>query len=182
MKMSYFLSVQSDARGIAFVGMLFGISLLLLAGSIVFTWFDAERESLRDTERISHIQKVEDALRIYQRENGTYPSTNNSWWGACPLYGGHSQSGANGWVPNLAPRYMGMLPIDPLPRGEGGCYIYRSDGDDYKLLIHLTIESIKNCPQTKPSPAIPEDHELYDPVRSDTQCTLSTFTSGARNW
>ncbi|MEX0933789.1 MAG: hypothetical protein WD003_00820 [Candidatus Paceibacterota bacterium] len=160
---------------------LIGALLSFLVALISF-FPGGSQDPLRDEIRLSDIQTLTRALEVYHNENKNYPSTNGQWWGVCDAYGKHPRSGANGWVPNIAPRYLPELPIDPAPIKDYGCYLYRSDGVDYKLLVHHTIESLNTCPQNTPAPAIPKDHPYYDPVRSSVQCSLSSFSEGAKRW
>lgn len=77
---------------------------------------------------------------------GAYPSTGNSWYGVSSVYGSMTTSGATGYIPNLAPKYVNILPVDPL----GGIgllglpcdYLYKSDGVHYKLLSHCAAEGV----------------------------------------
>lgn len=86
---------------------------------------------------------------MYREVNNNYPSTGGSWRGTCSGYGSYSTTGVNGYIPNLAPTYIEKLPIDPkngqsyppCNNGASTCYLYRSDGQSYKLLAHCSPEA-----------------------------------------
>ena len=91
-------------------------------------------------------------------------------------YGAHETSGSDGWIPDLAPKYIPILPLDTNPFGDAGCYVYRSDGTDYKVIANGTMEGI-DCS------TISSSYAFYDPVRSsDGQCTVGLYTLGALDW
>lgn len=157
-------------------------ALLFSALSIGFVMWHNSQEKIRDEIRMQDLEELTQALVSYKQESGAYPATQGAWWGACEAYGEHSQSGANGWIPNLAPTYVPELPRDPAPRGEYGCYLYRSDGLDYKILIHRTIESLGSCPEADTQPVIPKEASYRDFFRSERECSISVSTDGARGW
>lgn len=133
----------------------------------------------RDGKRRSDLKSMQVALGLYVATHSGFPSTGGAWWGACPTYGGHDRSGANGYIPNLAPEYMTVLPTDPKVGDTGGdnsnrCYLYNSDGVNYKLLAHFLVES--------QSPPLSTDDPFYDPARSGSQPTWGLYTPGAIAW
>jgi hypothetical protein len=85
--------------------------------------------------RHQDLQTVKAALEKYAADHaGTFPATEGfagyvSDWG--PSLGAV-------WIPELVPAYLPTLPRDPAnsETTEGPIYIYRSDGKDYKLLVH----------------------------------------------
>jgi hypothetical protein len=95
-----------------------------------------------------------------------------------------ADSGANGWVPNLAPTYMATLPRDPNtskvnPNSALGtcqtvadynCYVYMSDGIDYLVMAHCTPEG-----------TISSSDPFYTPGGGSTY-EWSLRTPGARAW
>ena len=96
-------------------------------------------------------------LEMYRTDNNAYPIT-STYAGyhtvGCGITG--TLSGPSGYIPNLAPQYMAVLPADP--SNNYGCwngYLYYSpDGINYKLLDHGVMESL---------PAV--GTKFYDPVR-----------------
>ena len=151
---------------ISIIGILAGLSVASFSGS---------RRATRDGQRKVHLSQVRTALESYYSANGVYPTTSNGWWGTCSDYGSHPRTGANGYVPGLAPDYIDQLPIDPTDTsaaggnskigssacgaigavGGGACYVYKSEGTDYKLLAHCTPESFP----------VQSNNPFYDPSR-----------------
>lgn len=160
--------------GFTLIELLVVISIISLLSSIVLTSLSGVQAKARDVRRRSDLNQVKLALDLYFDSNNTYPSTGGSYWGNCSDFGSHPTSGANGWVPNLAPTLMPVLPLDPRPISTWGCYLYESDGINYKLIAHTTMET--GCPP------MPVNDSMYDPLRSGTQCTIALFTPGAAGW
>ncbi len=160
--------------GFTLIELLVVIAIIGLLSSIVMASLNTARAKSRDAKRRADLRQVQLALEMYFDSNNNYPVT-HAWWGNCSSFGSHPTSGSNGWVPNLAPTYIPVLPLDPRYNGSGGCYLYYSNGLDYKLLAHHTME-IVGCPPT------PINDPMYDPLRSPSQCTISIYTPGAVNW
>lgn len=123
----------------------------------------------RDSFRVASAKEIEKALALYHLTNNSYPNTSSNWHGgASGCYGGYGYD-ASGYIPGLVPDYMPQLPAEPSPSG-GACFLYRSNGTDYKFLIHGTFETCGagNCP-------------LQDPRRT-TQKTGAIYSPGAKNW
>lgn len=162
---------KPDKKGFTLIELLVVISIISLLATLAVTSLQNAQKKSRDTRRRSDLKQVSTALELYFDTNSGYPSTSGAWWGYCSTYGSHPTSGANGWVPNLAPTYMGALPLDPKPIGTNGCYLYRSDGTDYKLLANTTVEATLPVPITD---------AMYDPYPRTTSFTI--YTHGARTW
>ena len=133
---------------------------------------NSARGKARDARRRGDLRQLATSLELNYNDNSNYPSTAGAWWGNCSSYGSHGLTGANGYIPNLAPGYLAQLPIDPKYNGPGGCYLYQSNGVNYKLLVHGTTESL--CP-------VPSADSMYDPARPG-QCTFAIYTPGAVGW
>lgn len=121
-----------------------------------------------------------------------------NWCGLCATYNtgntfqttdtdGTSTStdtGDTGYIPDTAPVYMQQLPVDPrssFVNGSSGnsgcrtnaganCYLYNSNGVDYKLLAHCTPEGTMD----------PND-AFFDPIRPTHAWQVSSSNT-SRNW
>ena len=166
------LSIEKK-KGFTLIELLVVIAIIGVLASTVLASLNKARAKARDARRRVDLKQVFTALEFYYDANNAYPSTIVGvllWWGNCSAYGSHDITGANGWVPNLAPTYIPVLPLDPRYNSTFGCYLYNSNGTDYKLLAHQTTESI--CP-------VPTTDSMWDPVRAGG-CTFQISTSGAR--
>ncbi|HQT82676.1 MAG: hypothetical protein B7W98_00555 [Parcubacteria group bacterium 20-58-5] len=162
---------QSSAGGFTLIELLVVIAIIGLLSSIVLASLNVARAKARDAERLSDMHQLQSALEMYANDhNSSYPSTGGSWWGNCSGYGSHSTSGANGWIPNLAPTYIAKLPLDPNPQLPSYCYLYRSDGKDYMLLVYMTVESYSQAANQWLRPGSP------------AQKDFAFYTSGASRW
>ena len=134
----------SRNKGFTLIELLVVISIIGLLASIVLLALGTARSKARDVRRRADLRQVNTALALYYDANGAYPMTTASgvfWWGTCSGYGSHGTTGASGWVPNLAPTFMAVLPVDPKPIEPTGCYLYSSTGGDFKLLAYQAVES-----------------------------------------
>jgi type II secretory pathway pseudopilin PulG len=154
------------------------VALIATIGIVVYT---NAKKNARDSKRKLGLCGIQTALNLYYQDNSAYPVV-PTWWGTCANGGSKGTSGPNGYIPNLAPAYIEKLPTDPTGKnlfpaicgaGDGwACYIYYSDGTNYKLLAHCTPES------AMPTAGDP----FYDPVRPTyafTVCNTGNPNCGA---
>ncbi len=177
------LHIRAKQSGFTLIELLVVIAIIGLLASIVMVALSNARSKGRDVQRKANLKQIQIALELYYNDNGSYPSTAGVFWGQTSAYGSHGNSGATGYIPNLAPTYISSLPTDPFTGtahniaiyGGANCgatetsYYYRSDGVNYKAFVACTIESL-------PGSSDP----FYDPIRPTT--TYQVSTSGGLNW
>ena len=167
--------------GFTLIELLVVISIIGFLASMAVYALNVARVKARDAKRMADIRQLQKAVELYYDKYGSYPSTGGSWWGeGNPCYGNHDYSGSNGWIPNLAPEFVGRLPGDPKSNlGAGRCYLYRSDGKNYMIITHLTMETICGG---DPSAACNPSHVQQMDRRCCAQPTIAVYSSGAINW
>jgi type II secretion system protein G len=154
-------------RGFTLIELLVVISIISFLSSIVLANLTSARAKARDAKRLQDLTQIRTALAMYYLDNGNYPSTGGGWQSFCPGYnpgGIYGLTGASGYIPNLAPTYISILPTDPKPIGTYNCYLYRSvDGSEYMFLVYGTVEG--NVPVSLQRPAAPaeKDYAVYTP-------------------
>ena len=160
----------NKTRGFTLIELLVVIAIIGILSSVVLASLNTARAKSRDTKRLSDMHQLQTALEMYANDNaGKYPS-NGTWWGTCSSFGSHGVTGVTGWIPNLAPTYISLLPVDPQPIGSANCYLYRSDGTDYMLLIYGTVETYSSANNKWPRPAYPAEKDF------------AIYTTGAAAW
>lgn len=128
----------------------------------------------RNAARKNSLKQMADALERYKVSQGTYPVT--SGW--CAASGSAWYSCGAEWIPGLVTSgELKMLPTDPR-QGQvfAPCnvasytyYIYYSNGVDYKISAHCTLEG--------PPPA---SDPFLDPARPTY--SWAVYTPGAAPW
>lgn|SRR5690606_23993069 len=123
------------------------------------------------SKEVSDLLTVVYALDRYKEDHGSYPissSGGNGWDGIISAYGESRED----WIQGLVPEYLDSLPRDPRMLDDGTRqYIYRSNGANYKLIVHKT----DNCELIKGSYP-----SLVDPKR---KCFAFGFwTKRASRW
>lgn len=161
-------------KGFTLIELLVVVAIISILAGILFVSIGQDPlKKSRDSKRRADLSQLQLALERYAVDNGGYPSTGSTWHGNCSGYGSYGTSGAGGYIPNLAPAYLSVLPLDPKPAA-GSCYLYNSDGTNYKVLAYQTMEF--SCPP------IPTTDPMWDSTRSPSQCTISVYTPGASAW
>lgn len=143
-----------NKKGFTLIELLVVVAIIGLLSSIVLASLNSARSKARDARRMEDLKQIQIALELYYDKYGSYPSTGGtgSWKGGnciTPLGGPFPNTGATGWIPNLAPEFMSILPNDPKPGGMYVCYIYTANGTtdgsadapDYALFAYWTPEN-----------------------------------------
>lgn len=147
-------SKKVSTHGFTLIEILVVATIIGLLASIAATSYSSLTRSSRDARRKTDLEQMRASLEMYRNTNGAYPSTGGTgnWHGACSGYGSYPDTGAGGYIPGLAPTYMQALPHDPRESiantlfnagcaASQTCYLYTSDGANYKLLAHCTNEN-----------------------------------------
>jgi len=157
--------------GFTLIELLVVISVIGFLASSSMVLLNSARIKARDANRKASLRQVQKALDLYYDASSAYPSSAGAWRSACPSYGGKPLSGADGYIPSLAPTYMSILPVDPLPCSRGDGYLYYSDGINYKLLSHVSPESYPSVGQP-----------FYDPIRPTWAWMLCSGEPACSGW
>lgn len=147
---------MKNIKAFTLVELIIVISIIALLSTIGITTYSSVQKDARNIRRKADLKEMKTALEAYKAKNGDYPTTAGAWYGTCANYGSHSDSGGTGYIPNLATEFIPKLPRDPresksnsssavagcgtVAGARENCYLYRSNGTDYKLLAHCTPE------------------------------------------
>jgi len=126
--------------GFTIVELLIVIVVIAVLAAITVVAYNGIQNRAKNTQVQNDIRQVSKLIELYNADMGSYPSTgglNNVYTDSnCVLAtdsGGYK--GAN-WIPSMS-AYTSSLPQNPglsgTGRGEGGCYVYASDGTTYIL-------------------------------------------------
>jgi len=164
-------------KAFTLIELLVVIAIIGSLASVVVVNVGSARAKARDAKRISDMKAIQTALEMYNGDNHEYPTTADAWKSGTTVcndtFGaGNSYTGGTGYIPNLAPKYISVLPESPKP-SYAKCYLYRSNRTDYKLLVWYAIE---NYDSTNPN---------ADPGNGCTvkrPDTYAFYSSGGRCW
>lgn len=136
------------SHGFTLIELLIVISIIGALSAIGLYTSQGGIKKARDAQRYADLDRVRTALELYYNQNDQYPVTGlSTFWSVCAGGGSHDNTGANGYIPNLAPTFISSLPTDPLgcTGGDYQGYIYKSDGKDYKLATDWSAEVGAEC-------------------------------------
>ncbi len=145
------------------------LMVIVTIAGIAMPRLGSASERAFNARRVSDLSTLQKALELYHADNGIYPVV-SGWSGDAPKYGGHGYTQVDPYIPGLIPEYIDMLPADPdagFPTGSKG-YLYKSDGDEYKVLAHQTPSKF------------PTDHRFFDSVRPTWAYQVSS--KGGADW
>ena len=145
--------------GFTLIELLVVIAIIGVLSSVVLASLSSSRSKARDARRKEDMIHLRTAIEAYFADHGSYPVSAGGYYvgygnTTCGTPQG-TLSGASGYVPNLAPQYIAVLPVDP-GGSTANCtgYQYDSDGKGYAILNHAVPESYPTSGQ-----------QFYDPLR-----------------
>jgi prepilin-type N-terminal cleavage/methylation domain-containing protein len=167
-------------KGFTLIELLVVISIIGILASLALVSYSAAQKQTRGIQRKSDLSQLRTSLEAYYSANNAYPSTGGQWWGECSHpwgQGGLPRTGPDGYIPGLAPDFIEELPQDPrheesyppCNNGNHTCYLYKSNGYDYKLLAHCSPENY------------PTNHPFYDPTRQNHAWQVHS-TNVSKDW
>lgn len=163
-----------NKKGFTLIEILVVATIIGLLAGIGAVSYVTLNKSSRDARRKGDLEQLRAAVELYKSNVGTYPTTTNVWYGECS----GAQSVQSAYVPGLvAGNYITVLPRDPKHglatitgcTGSSTCYMYRSNGTDYKIKANCGYESAVNT-----------SDPYYDPADADAFQVSSSATS--RGW
>ncbi len=183
---------KKNRQGFTLVELLVVVACTGLIAAIVMAGVVSQNKKARDANRRASLNHIKQALEMYHNDHGSYPVTQAysidhqtippgyaeaAWWSHqyCECYAPlHPTSGPNGYIPGLAPQYLSVLPIDPVAEDLsscGFCYIYGSNGKDYKVSVYIEANETWNERMRDP---------FHDPAR--ILWAIAVYTPGAFDW
>ncbi len=156
-------------KGFTLIELLVVIAIIGILASVILAALGGARAKAVDSQRLSDLRQTQTAIETYYNERGSYPNTGGQWFGTCSSFGSHTNTGATGYIPDLAPTYIPVLPTEPQPVNPAtDCYLYNSNGNDYMFMVYKTVHGTVPTSLQRPSNPTEKDYVVYTP--------------GAANW
>lgn len=177
--------MSRSKNGFTLIELLVVIAIIGVLASVILPNLNAARVKARSARRAADLKQIQTALELYYADNNSYPNPGWAWRSQCAAWGGYTQDQV---IPGLVPAYMASFPSDPSMKvsNSTACYLYLSNGVDYKILDHNIVpaESSSFTYQTYPN--------LIDPGRDSglNSCVVdgtgiwswAVFTPGGACW
>ena len=173
--MKSYLTRKNYSKGFTLIELLVVIAIISLLSTSVMASLSSARSKARDSKRMQDMVQIRTALEMYYNDNNRYPLPYPGVWagvstGTCGPGNGQT-SGANAYIAGLTPTYISILPTDPGTAGNCNGYLYRSDGTNYKFLVHASAESYPTA--GKP---------FYDPWRPTWAWMICSGEPACSSW
>ncbi len=194
-KPAYFTSF----KGFTLVELMVVITIIAILSTIGLTIYTGAQKSARMSKRIRDLSAAQTALELYYSANKAYPcssavcTTPPGKRSECAFWGTYASDQV---IPGLIPSYMVVFPSDPRMNVTDSqhCYIYQSNGIDYKLGDYNIFASEMNQSDFKSQKNLVDPYYDGGPTDSSsaTSCdgvgdgsfiqVWSVYTYGARCW
>jgi len=115
------------ASGFTLIELLTVVAIIGILTSVVLMNLNIARERGRDAQRIGNVNQIQNAIALYQNDNGGVPPGDS---------GVEYVNGNPEWIPGLVPKYMSSVPSDPIDVGEHKFH-YSRQGNDYEVISFL---------------------------------------------
>jgi prepilin-type N-terminal cleavage/methylation domain-containing protein len=165
---------NSPQKGFTLIELLVVIAIIGILSSVVLASLNTAKNKANDAKRMTDLNAIQTALEMYASTYNSYPvSPTWAWSSRCNAW---PDLAGGDVIPGLVPTYLPKMPSDPAMDAVANtcCYLYLSNGTDYKLLAH-------NCPTSyKCSGSGEVNGGFYDPVRPTWSCQVST--QGGEGW
>jgi len=125
-------SVRQE-RGFTLIELLVVIAIIGILSATVLVSLNSARTKARDAKRVADIQTIRTALELYYFDNGRYPSeyacdsSRGSGSGACSTMTGTDWEKTSPLWTGLVPKYIPVIPADPM---NNGSYYYVYEPSD----------------------------------------------------
>jgi len=183
--MNIFKYRNNKNKGFTLIELLVVIAIIGILSSVVLASISSARKKAHESEIRSNLTQIQKAIEMYNNTFGHYPDTNGDWWSESPSQGGgHGLTGPTGWVPNLAPNYIPILPHDKYSGTDRTSfheyctpdltyYWYKSDpgGKNYKLEAFCIMDYF-----------VQTNDPFIDPPYASEGVSLVIYTPDAKNW
>ncbi len=148
-----------NKNGFTLIELLVVISIIGLLASVVLVSLNKARIKARDTRRLADLKQIMTALEMYVSDIGYYPNTKSTTaavWACFDCSGSaysqaiYDASGNTQVATDIRAALSPYLKNAADPKnthiGPYVGYIYASDGNNYKLLAHGSVEDLRDFP------------------------------------
>ncbi len=174
---------QKIPTGFTLIELLVVIAIIGLLASTTLVALSSARLKSKIAKRGADLKQLNAALELYFNGANSYPSTSGAWRSQCASWGSYA---ANNVVPGLVPNFIAFMPADPAMNipSSLNCYVYASDGVNYKLLSF--INDMPASEVSKLPPLVdPRRNSLYNSPPCGMglpDIAFSVYSPGARCW
>ncbi|MFA6963458.1 MAG: prepilin-type N-terminal cleavage/methylation domain-containing protein [Patescibacteria group bacterium] len=145
---------MQNRRGFTLIELLVVVAIIGILATVVVINLTTAQKKARDAKRISDIESVATAARLYKLDNGTYPAKDDScggrgatdwcYYGAQYIQGNntHGHLGTGNILADNFRNYISVLPTDPTNRNIAFKYIYNNNlGPSNGIVIRAWLET-----------------------------------------
>lgn len=154
-------------RGFTVIELLIIIVVIGIIASISLVAYSGVQERAKYAREQTDLSEVNKLIHLYYVNNGEYPTTTSTWSGL---------SQTSDYIPGIVPEFTAQIPQMPTSSVSENSFIYKSNGDDYKLICYSGSDGLPATERV--------NNPLADPQRNvaSNGGAWGYWTSGAVAW
>jgi len=164
-----------NSKGFTLVELLVVIIIIAILATVGLVTYGSAQKEARKVKRIRDLEAIETNLQLYYQAKGKYPYA--AWRSECNAWNAGGTIGPNDVIKDtttgdtLVPLFMKSFPSDPSmdKAASTSCYLYYSNGTDYKLL-DININEFSQSDYSS-------NRNLIDPSKDGGPTTSTSPTS-----
>lgn len=121
--------MKKNTSGFTIVELLIVIVVIAVLAAISIVAYNGIQNRTAVSRSLSDLSSLNKIIQVYYATNGSYPTTANAWL--------NSNDNPTNYIPDVTSDFINSLPKPQYPgSSQGGAYMYRSNGTDYKIIAH----------------------------------------------
>lgn len=126
---------SAQTKGFTLIELMVSISIVAILATIGAVLYSSTQQTARNSKRSQDIQAIATALEVYKSANGKYLAS-SGYSSSNPVVNPATFVCISSLASSISPNYMPIVPEDPFFSSSSpttNCYLYVSDGKDYKI-------------------------------------------------
>ena len=169
-----------QTRGFTLIELLIVIIIIGILAAITIVSYNGVQDRAHYAKEQEEMRQINQAIQMYYADNGSYPlcdTSNTTSYHSNYQWCGYAQS--TNFILGLVPKYISKIPnMNYGSDTISDSYVYKSDGNDYKLIRNSGSEGLPSIERTNNSLADQNPHQIV----TNAYGAWGYWSDGAKDW